>query len=138
MRNFSVIGENNNTVLLIHRLKWLFYQSSNIFLDHVFILHAKRQRFVVSLRRSFNLLSLQITDRDVLLGGDISFLCQLVNRRSHQIRESKESKRQDQDEDFKSQYNQFTINKQIHVLCKNICFSDFIVSSYLHANLLQS
>lgn len=91
-----------------------------------------RQRLVVSLRKSFDLLSLQITDRDGHLGGDISFLCQLVNRRSHQTIESRGEKGKTMRISNHNTTNLLSTNR-FTFFVKNICFSDIIVSSCSYA-----
>lgn len=92
------------------------------------------QRIIVSLRRSFSWLSQQTTGRDGHLGGDISFLCQLVNRRSHQTAECRQ-----RGDDPKPQCNQFTHNKQFYRFPVKIsCLTDIIVITNANANVYFS
>lgn len=67
-------------LLRFPQLKWCIFQKSLLFYRAGFITEAIRQRLIGSHRRGFTQLSQQTTDRDYHLGGDISFLCQLVNR----------------------------------------------------------
>lgn len=67
-------------LLRFPQLKWCIFQKSLLFYEAGFISEAIRQRLIGSHRRGFTQLSQQTTDRDYHLGGDISFLCQLVNR----------------------------------------------------------
>lgn len=115
------------------------FQKSIVVFHSPFILDAMKQRIMVSLRRSFDWLSKQTTHRDGHLGGDISFLCQPVNRRSHQTAESRDRQR---GKDPKPQHNQFTINKQFYSFSVKICLSGVILitiicCTYTVCNSLQ-